>query len=144
MDQMKATRAMNGTFGEVWFDDEYLAEIVSFKATVDLKYDGVKRVGKLIEGKKLTSAEGKGDIKMTHIRTNVAAKVSEAVKAGKTPSFKTIGKIDDPDAIGAERVALYDCKPDKILLMDFEAGKVGEESYGFTFEDFEFLDKVIG
>ena len=97
---------------------------------------------KLIAGKKLTKAEGKGSLKLHHVRTNIAKKVSDQVKTGRTPSFKIIMKLDDPDALGAERVVLYDCKIDKINLMDWENGKNTEESYNFTFEDWDFLDLI--
>lgn len=44
--------------------------------------------------------------------------------------------------LGGERVAFYGCKLDKAILTDWEAGKNGEESYSFTFEDWEILDSV--
>ena len=66
--------------------------------------------------------------------------MSEKLKKGKSPSFTIISKIDDPDAIGAERVALYGCKFDKMIITDWERKKIGEESYSFTFEDWDLLD----
>ena len=62
------------------------------------------------------------------------------LKKGKSPNFTIISKIDDPDAIGAERVVMYNCKFDKMILADWERKKVSEESYSFTFEDWELLD----
>lgn len=137
-----SNQTINGTWGEVWFDDDYLGEIESGKATVDLTYSDVSMARKLIAGKKLTKAEGKGSLKLHHVRTNIAKKVSDQVKTGRTPSFKIIMKLDDPDALGAERVVLYDCKIDKINLMDWENGKNTEESYNFTFEGWDFLDLI--
>ena len=64
----------------------------------------------------------------------------EKLKSGKAPSFTIITKIDDPDAIGVERIALYGCKFDKMTLADWERKKNAEESYNFTFEDWELLD----
>lgn len=66
--------------------------------------------------------------------------MSAKLKAGKAPSFTIITKIEDPDAIGAERIALYGCKFDKMILADWERKKVSEEAYSFTFEDWELLD----
>ena len=70
----------------------------------------------------------------------VLKKASEQLKAGKSPSYTIISNIDDPDAVGAERVAFYDCKIEKLTLADWERGKGGEETYGFTFEDWDLLD----
>ena len=137
-----SNRVMNGTYGEVYFDDEYLAEVEEFKAEVDITYSDVSRVRNLFAGKKMTKLEGKISIKMHHVRSNIADKVAAAVKAGKTPSYKILGKLDDPDAFGAERAAFYACKPSKITIFDWKNASLTEESYDFTFEDFDLLDKV--
>lgn len=138
----ESNRVMNGTFGEVWFDDNYLAEVEEAKAEVDITYSDVSRVRNLFAGKKMTKLEGKIAIKLHHVRSNIADKVTAAVKAGKTPSYKIIIKLDDPDAFGAERAAFYSCKPSKITLFDWKNAALTEESYDFTFEDYDLLDTV--
>lgn len=140
--EFESNRVMNGTWGEMWFDDDYLGEVEQAKGEVDLTYSDVTRCRHLNTGKKLTKAEGKLSFKLHHVRSNISKKVSDAVKAGRTPSFKVITKLDDPDAYGAERVAYYGVKLDKAILMDFEAQKNSEESYNGTFEDWEYLDLV--
>ena len=50
--------------------------------------------------------------------------------------------MDDPDALGVERIALYNCLIDAVDLINWSVGKVGEESYNFTFEDFDELDTI--
>jgi len=142
MREFVSNKTINGTWGEAWFDDDYLGEVESLKASVDLTYSDVSMARRLVPGKKLTKAEGKGSLKLHHVRTNIAKKVSDKVKSGKTPSFKIISKLSDPDALGAERVVLYQCKLDKINLADWENGKLTEESYNFTFEDWDFLDLI--
>lgn len=97
----------------------------------------------MIDGKKLKKMEGKGSLKMYHVRSNIAKRMSDALKQGRTLSVKIIMRLEDPDAYGAERVALYGCKFGKATLMDWEAGKETEDSYDFTFEDWEFLDFII-
>ena len=142
MKNYDSNRVMNGTYGEVWFDDEYLAEVEEAKAEVDITYSDVSRVRKLFAGKKMTKLEGKISIKLHHVRSNIADKVANCVKEGKTPSYKILIKLDDPDAFGAERAVFYACKPSKITFFDWKAANLTEESYDFTFEDFDFLDKV--
>lgn len=44
-----AQQVMSGTQGEVWIDDEYMAQVTSFKAEVNLikeEVHQVKRMGK--------------------------------------------------------------------------------------------------
>lgn len=138
----ESNRAINGTYGEAWIDDEYVGEIESLKAQYKLTYSDVSRPRKLMAGKKLTKVEGSGSVKMHHVRSNFEQKILDSLRAGKTPDFKIISKLDDPDAYGAERVALYHCKPDTATLADWENGKLGEESFNFTFEDSEYLQSI--
>lgn len=137
-----ASQAINGSFGEVWFDDDYLSEIESAQAELSMSYTDVPQVRKLTKGKKLTNIEGSGTLKMHHVRSTIMKKVSDLLKRGKTPSFKIIIKLDDPDALGAERIVLYNCKLTKLTLMDWEFGKVTEETIPFTFEDWDLLDVI--
>lgn len=142
MKEFVSNRVINGTFGEMWFDDDYLGEVESCKVEVGITYSDVAMARKLIAGKKMTKMEGKGSFKSHHVRSNIAKKMSDQLKQGKTPSVKIISKLEDPDALGAERVVLYMCKLDKAILMDWENGKLTEESYSFTFEDWDFLDSI--
>ena len=164
MRQFEANQVINGTFGDAWVDDDYLGEIISGKAEaveqaagllkeagakrvlslkVEVTYSDISRARHLINGKKMSKAEGKGSVKLHHVRTNIAKKMSDAIKSGRTLSVKIIMRLEDPDALGAERVVLYGCKFNKATLMDWEAEKETEESYDFTFEDWDFLDLII-
>ena len=143
MKQFEANQVINGTFGDAWVDDDYLGEIISGKAEVEVTYSDISRARHLINGKKMTKAEGKGSVKLHHVRTNIAKKMSDAIKSGRTLSVKIIMRLEEPDALGAERVVLYGCKFNKATLMDWEAEKETEESYDFTFEDWDFLDLII-
>lgn len=140
MNGYTSNQVFNGAYGEMWLDGDYMAETESLKAEVDLSYEPVSRPRSLTDGKKLTGIEGKGEIKLKKVNSYVTKKMSEKLKKGKSPSFTIISKIDDPDAIGAERVALYGCKFDKMILADWERKKISEESYSFTFEDWDLLD----
>lgn len=140
MNGYSSEQVFNGTFGELWIDGEYMAETKACKAELSITYEPISRVRNLIDGKKMMGMEGKGEVKLHKVSSYVLKKMSEKLKSGKAPSFTIITKVDDPSAIGAERVALYDCKFDKAILADWENKKSGEESYSFTFEDWELLD----
>lgn len=135
---------MSGTWGEMWLDDQYMAEVISFKAEVGIKYSEIPRTRKLVDGQKMTGLEPKGEVKFHKVSSFVSKKISDSLKKGKVPSFKIISKLDDPDAVGAERIVCYGCKFDKAILADWEAKKESEEAYSFTFEDWDFLDVAEG
>ena len=138
----KANTVINGTWGEMWLDSEYMAEVKSVKASVTLKYSSIERVGTLVNGQKLTGLEPKGEVKLHKVSSRISEKINQALSKGKAPSFLIITNIADPDSNGSERVALRGCKFDKLILADWEAGKNGEESYSLTLEDWEYLDMI--
>ena len=137
MEKFRTEQVFNGTWGQVWYDGEYLAELISCKAEVGYKKTAVTQVRKLADGQKITGLEPKGELKLHHVNDSVMKKELAAVKAGKTPTHTIISNIDDPDAVGAERVTYFNCVLDKMILADFEAGKTGERSYAFTFDDWD-------
>lgn len=143
MNGINASQAMLGTFGEMWLDDDYMAEANKLRAEVNVSYDDVRMARKLMVGKKMTQLEGEGEIQLVKVSSYLAKKISDKLKAGQTPSFKIISKLKDPDAIGAERVVLYGCKFEKATLADWEHGNIGSESYSFTFEDWDLLDVAL-
>lgn len=137
MKDFKATQVINGTWGQVWYDGEYLAELTSAKAEVGYKKTAVSQTMKMADGQKITGLEPKGEFKLHHVNDSVMKKEQAAVKTGKTPTHTIIMGVDDPDAVGAERVTLFNCVLDKMILADFEQGKLGERSYAFTFDDWD-------
>lgn len=142
MKEFKPEQAISGTWGEMWYDGEYMAEIQSCKAEVTYKKTAVPQTCKMIEGQKITGLEPKGEFKIHHVNSTVMKKEVAALKKGKTAVHTIIVKVDDPDAIGAEKVALYNCVLDKMILADFESGKMSERSYGFTFDDWDLMEAI--
>lgn len=136
------SQVINGTWGECWFDGQYMAETTALKAEINIKYTSVTMTKRLVDGQKMTGLELKGEVKFHKVSSFITKKMSEFLKLGKCPSFTIISKLDDPDAMGAERIACYGCKLDKVVLADWEAGKNGEESYSFTYQDWELLDTI--
>lgn len=109
MKGFRPEQVINGTWGEVWFDGEYLAQVTACKAEVTLKKTAISQCQNLVDGQKVTGLEPKGELKLHKINSFVMNKVNKIVKAGKTPTHTIISNVNDPDAIGAERVAYYGC-----------------------------------
>ena len=135
-------RVINGTWGEVWVDDDYMAEVTALEAKVSLEKTEVNQVGTLAKGYKVTGIEGKGTLKMNKVSSYFIRKLSDNIKAGKTTSCTIISKLADPDLFGAERIRLNGCTFDELTLADWEAKKLGEESIAFSFTGWDVLDCI--
>ena len=135
-------KTVNGTFGELWIDDYYLAEVTGLEAKATLEKSEVNQTCTLAKGYKITGLDCKGTIKLNKVSSYFQIMLSDAIKKGKTPSCTIISKLADPDSAGAERVKLMGCTFDEITLANWEAKKLGEESIPFSFTDWEFLDVI--
>lgn len=89
---------------------------------------------------KVTGWEGKGNVKMNHMSSFFLNLMAENIKSAHQTVCTIVAKLDDPDAIGAERVVIRDATFDKMTLMDWEAKKLAQDDYDFTFTDFDLLD----
>lgn len=137
-------QVVNGTWGEIWIDGEYMAEVIAFKAEVDIGYADVNMTRKLAKAKKMIEYEGKGEVKLNKVTSKMSKKVSDNLKQGKQTVCTIMSKLDDPDSIGAERVVVKDATFEKLTLADWEAKKNGEETLPFSFTDWDFLDLIEG
>lgn len=134
-------RIMSGTWGQVWVDGELWAEINGFQAKHSYNKESITMCGTMLEDSKITGVKGTGSISVHKVYTRNQAR-AEQVLQGKDIRATIIGKLDDPDAYGAERVALYDVSFDEETIMDFTAGNAGKTTYNFTFGRREWLDYV--
>ncbi len=139
---LKANEVINGTWGEIWYNGQYMANVTAFKAEATAKTTSVPMVQNLTEGQKLTGLERKGEVKFHKINSQITKAMIEELKAGKMPTATIISNLNDPDVNGNERVACYGCMFEKAIIADWEAGKMLEESYSFTYESEEFLDMI--
>nr|DAM73775.1 MAG TPA: tail tube protein [Caudoviricetes sp.] len=141
-ESFNAQQVMSGTQGEVWIDDEYMAQVTSFKAEVNLIKEEVHQVKRMGKQYKITGWEGKGNVKMNHMSSYFINLMAENIKNAHQTIVTIVAKLDDPDAIGSERVVIRDATFDKLTLMDWQAKKLTEDDYDFTFTDFEILDSA--
>ena len=136
---MDAQQVMSGTEGEVWIDGKYMAQVTAFKAVVNLEKVEVNQVK--VRGKKYktTGWEGKGNVKLNHMSSFFIDLMADNIKKGHQTKVTILAKLDDPDAIGEERVVSRDATFDKLTLMDWQAKKLVEDDYDFTFTDFDVM-----
>lgn len=142
MQDYKGNQVINGTYGEVWVNSNYLAEVVSLKATVTLDKTEIKKIKKLAKTYKTMSMTCKGSIKLHKVDSYFLKEMSEEIKQGKQPVFTIESKVHDPDSKGEERIVIHDATFDTLNLIDWEAGKVGEDSYNFTFSEWTIMATI--
>lgn len=134
--------AINGTFGYVYLEGELVREATALKANVELQFLPVPMCGDLAEHQKVSGMKGNGSVTMTKVNSRMAQLLSDYIKAGKTPKFTIISKLEDPDAFGAERVVLKGVQFTSLTLADWTTNKIGEITQPFTFTDWEFMDMI--
>lgn len=137
-----AKRVMSGTWGEVWLDNEYVAEVYSFNAKISYNKQAVARCGQMANDQKVTGYSGTGSIGMHKINSRMGIIMGEKIRNGQDVRFTIIAKLSDPDAYGQERVRLQNVSFDDLTLMNWEADTPGKIEAPFTFTDYDYLDQV--
>ena len=134
-------KAINGTFGQVLWEGIPILEVISFNADMKVEREDVAEAGKLVSNSKIKSIKYEGKMKVTKQYT-YAQDFAEAYKKGLDPRLTLIGEVADPDASGAERIALYDVWLNNISLINFEHAKNCETEFDFGFSDFDYVDTI--
>ena len=137
MDRFEAQRVMSGTQGEIWIDGKYMAEVTAFQAEIKLVKEEVNQVKTMSKQYKVTGWEGTGNVKMNHVSSYFINLMADNIRNARQTVVTIRVKLDDPDAVGREEVIIRDATFDKLTLMDWEAKKLTEDDYDFTFTDFE-------
>lgn len=83
----------NGTYGELWFDGDYMAETISCKAEVEISYEPITRTRKLIDGKKMTGMEGKGEVKLHKVSSYVTKKCLRSLSLVRLRALRLLRRL---------------------------------------------------
>lgn len=138
----KPEQVINGTWGEVWLDSDYISEVIGLEAKVTPKTETISQTRQLVDGTKITGLECKGTLKMNKISSRFIKMLSNNLRQGVQTEFTIISKLEDPSSLGCERVKLIGCVFTEMTLADWEMKKNLEESMEFTFRDWEALDTI--
>lgn len=137
MEKFEAQRVMSGTQGEIWIEGKHMAEVTGFKAEIKLIKEEVNQVKTMFKQYKVVGCEGTGNVKMNHVSSYFINLMADNIRKGRQTVVTIRAKLDDPNAVGREEVIIRDATFDKLTLMDWEAKKLTEDDYDFTFTDFE-------
>ena len=137
-----AKRVMSGTWGEVWFDGDLVSETYKFSAKLTYNKTEIGRNGSMAVDTKVTSYKGTGSVGMRKVNSRMLHLLADKIKDGKDVRFTIIGKLDDPDAYGSERLVIENAWFNKLTLQKFENAKMIDEEYSGGFTDYYFPDLV--
>ena len=135
-------KVINGTFGDIWVNDDNIAQCTGLEAKVTIEKQEVVQTGTLAKGYKVTGLDCKGTLKLNKINSYFIELLSDNIRNGKSPIVTIVSKLADPDTAGAERIKFTGCTFDEMTLASWEAGKLTEESIPFTFTGWELLDTM--
>lgn len=142
MTKIKANKQINGTFGAVWVNGEKWLDIESFESKVTINFEDVNMAEDLATHKKMTGWAGEGSMTVKKVYSRGASLMAAAVKNGQVPDVSIVGKLDDPDAYGAERVSISEVTFNEFTLLAFEQKTLATEELPFNFADYDFIDKI--
>lgn len=134
-------RVINGTFGNVWEDGNNMADVSAFQVKIAKNKSSLNFCGQMAEDSKVTGVKITGSITMHKIYTRGSDDV-EQVQAGHDLRKTLVGALKDPDAYGAERIAVYGVSYDEVTVMDWAAAKEGSITVPYTATRVEYLDKI--
>lgn len=137
-----ASRVMSGTWGELWLDDEPVAEVYGFQAKVAISKEEVPMCGVMWVDHKVKNIKGTGSVRMRKVNSRMAKLIGDKMRMGQDPRYTIISALNDKDAYGAERVAVKGVSFDDLTIADWEAGVFGNIEAPFTFVDYQYLDMV--
>lgn len=136
-----ASRIMNGTWGSLWENGSELADVTAFQVKMTKTKSAINQCGLMAEDSKVTSIKYTGSMTLNKVYTRGADDL-ENIQQGRDVRKTLVGKLADPDAYGAERIACYGVSYDEQTLADWAAAKAGTLTIPFTCTSVAFLDKV--
>lgn len=131
---LDASRVCSGTYGKIYRDGKWDNNVNECTADVEVDMKTILTVGSEWEGNKAGAKKGTGTIKGFKV-------TSEMIEQGFKP-FELLAELDDPEAYGAERIRLKNCRATKISLVNFKAGDICETETPFVFSGFDLVDKI--
>lgn len=141
-DSIKTNQIIRGTYGRVWIDGELFANVKSFEAKLTLNYEEVDLSNDLGKHQRYMGFTGEGTMTLHKVNSKIFAKLAKAIKSGEMPEISIVGKLEDPTALGAERVSFTEVTIDEVMALKFENATIGEEEVPFKFADYEPLDLI--
>ena len=141
-DKLTANRIFSGTWAQGWLDGDVLYEATALSAKIAINKQDVNLPRQFMTDSKVMSAKGTGSITMSKVNSRMALVMQEMLASGRDVRHTIVSVLDDPDAYGLERVALYVVSFDDLTVIDWTNNTTLSTTAPFTFTSYEFLDAV--
>jgi len=144
MAALDSFRTVNGSYGSVYENGEWLTNYYKMTAQVEIQKQELKLSGDRWIRHKVTGLKGTGTVTGLKVTSRMTALNKDVTldNRAKTTRTELISKLDDPEAFGFERIRLKNVIFDRLQLVEWEAGTVCPEEIAFTFEEWEPLDLI--
>lgn len=140
---LDSRRVMNGTFGEVWFEGEYLAEAKGIDIKDEFNKEEINRVGTLRTGTKVTAISGKGSLTLFKIDSKVIKSLRDfTTGSAAEPRFVIMSRFADPDGLGVEQIVYKGVSFDDLTWIKSELKTVTEIEMPFTYDEVEIRELI--
>lgn len=133
-------RVINGTFGELYLDGQWLTNFTRCEIKDEYDWTELKLSGDRRTKHKLVGVKGSGTI----AGYKVTSELQKALLENPTRQFQIISKLNDPESYGAERIRVNKVKFTSNPLADWQTGEIVEEEWPFVYDDEpEFVDVIV-
>lgn len=134
-------KVMSGTHGYLWWNGSICYEITSFEAKITANRETINFAGDMWDDSKLMGIAGEWSATIKKVYSR-GKEVAEKLAQGIDMRLTLIGKLEDPDNGGTERIQLDSCWLDELTLMKFENGSIIEDEFSGGFTGFKYLDTI--
>lgn len=138
---LDATQTINGAFGKLYHEGQWLSNVTGVELNIDINYEEVARAGTRKLGNKATTISSTGTIQSFKISHDFIKAISQIMDDSKG-AFVTelITEINDPESPQSKAfIRVKGVQFNTIPLLNYEHGSIVEEELQFVFDDFEYL-----
>ncbi len=139
---------ISGLYGSAWKGSQLLAEVISVDAPIDIGRIAVPQVGTRSEGRKRGRETREGTMTVhkydstweLFVWENYLSVSDDTIRERRNsgavvdPSFELVLKMDDPEAVGVERFALYGVNLWRLPLGFNIGDEITQREYPITWE----------
>lgn len=137
---MKSQSVINGSYGKVYENGQWLMNVYGLEATGDVNYEEVARSGTRALGQKATTVSYTGSMQAHHVSNEFTNKIRQISDDSMGAHFtELIVSLEDPEnpQMAREKIRLKGVQFTNIPIISFEHGSLVGQELQFVFEGFE-------
>lgn len=138
---LDATKTLNGAFGKLYHEGEWLTNVTGVELNIDINYEEVARAGTRVMGHKATTITMDGTIQSHKVTRRFVDAISQILDDSRgafvTELITEINDPENPEMSGFVRIK--GVQFNTIPLLNYEHGSLVEEELQFVFTGYERL-----